>query len=303
VPLVSVVIPLYKSGPNLFKSIYSMLNQNINDVEVVVILNGSDTETENQMDSITHSKLKIFELKYASITDALNLGITQTNSEFIARQDADDWSSIDRFSHQINYLNLNKTCGVIGTWAYLQDERSKNIGILRKPVRPEDNRLLMNFENTIIHSSVMIRRKHLIDTGLYKDDKSKGYPEDLDLWLRILNKYEIANLPKLLHTYTLSEAGVSRIYDSANREKSAEILKTNRIKDDNTSKFHIIIDIVNIDIKQMSRNRIHLRTIFKSLKLLKKLGFSIINIYHLKFICKFLIKSLIVKTKNMKSLR
>ena len=285
-------------GSSLIRSVHSMLHQDFEDIEIIVVLNGSDIETQNQIKSIKNSKIKILELAEANITSALNLGISSSDSEFIARQDADDWSSSDRIGNQIKYLRYNKSCAVVGTSAYLRDEHSNILGTIQKPSSPADNRLIMNFENTLIHSSTMIRRQHLTEIGLYKDDGTEGYPEDLDLWLRILNKYEIANLPLLLHNYTLSEFGLSRIHESENRLKSINLLKTIKSSHKFRDEFNIIIEVVNCNMRVKSNKwnkLLKVRDIIKSLVLMKNLKFTIRNKSHRLLILKFVFKVVYIK--------
>ena len=56
----------------------------------------------------------------------------------------------------------------------------------------------------------MIRKTALKEVRLYSTDKSRQPPEDYELWSRIAQKYELANIPEILHAYREVPKSMSR---------------------------------------------------------------------------------------------
>jgi two-component sensor histidine kinase len=78
---------------------------------------------------------------------------------------------------------------------------------------PTDNgeiQIKLLFYNCFVHSSVMIRKAALDQSGLYPEDPNKFPPEDYDLWLRIAQHGEINNLQKVLLHYRELPHSISR---------------------------------------------------------------------------------------------
>jgi hypothetical protein len=66
------------------------------------------------------------------------------------------------------------------------------------------------FYNCFVHSSVMIRNATLNQCGVYPEDPEKFPPEDYDLWLRIAQVAQVANLPQMLLQYRELPGSISR---------------------------------------------------------------------------------------------
>ncbi len=56
----------------------------------------------------------------------------------------------------------------------------------------------------------MIRKKAFNEVGLYSTDKDRQPPEDYELWSRIARKYDLANIPEILHAYREVPKSMSR---------------------------------------------------------------------------------------------
>jgi glycosyltransferase involved in cell wall biosynthesis len=293
-PAIAVALPVTSSHKTIYKSINSIVNQEFKDYEIIIVLNGSDKETANEIDKFKNIKMKVLELSKPNLSNALNLAIEKSDSQFIARQDQDDWSYPDRFKKQIEYMKEKSQCAVLGSWAYLRAENDEIIRKLKKPVAIKLNRNLLNFQNTIIHSSALIRRDAIRKVGAYQIKSIKGFPEDLDLWLRISEIYDIGNYPEYLHNYYASKNGISRVQDEDFRKNTEIILRERYIRKFNVQEPKegiLLFKLItwNFDMLKNESNEWSIITVIRSIKILAKtLKYGIISSQSLIIILTFL---------------
>ena len=103
--LISVLLPVYNAESFLHRSILSILSQSYI-LRLSLLMMAQQTHLWKVAQSFTDDRLRIFSTPNRGLTSALNLGLTLANGNFIARQDADDFSP-DRFLQQLSFLNSN----------------------------------------------------------------------------------------------------------------------------------------------------------------------------------------------------
>ncbi len=137
--------------------------------------------------------------------------LTETDSTFVARMDADDVTLPGRFRAQ--RARLDRGADVVFTTYQVIDGRGRPTRRPSAPVAlsPRSGSLAMLIDCPYAHSTMMARRSAIVDAGGYRDAVS----EDLDLWLRVAaTEARIARLalPRLLlraHSSSVSaQAGV-----------------------------------------------------------------------------------------------
>ena len=197
--MISVVIPIRNAESSVKKSITSVLDQEIKDLEVLCVINGTSDNTEETIKSISDDRVKILHSD-PGIVPALNAGIRAAKGDFIARQDADDIWLPTKLVKQINFLKNNSNIDILGTQLKIVDGKGT---FLRNSHYPTENDQIcssvLSGVNAIGHPSVLYRRKVL--------DKCAGYfdlfpfAEDMDLWLRAMPWFRFANLNEELVIY------------------------------------------------------------------------------------------------------
>jgi glycosyltransferase involved in cell wall biosynthesis len=125
----AVLLPAYNAALYIKESIDSVLNQTYNDFDLYIFDDCSTDETANIIK--TYSDSRIFYLKNdhnIGITKTLNIGLNLLLSQFvyIVRMDADDWSYLERFQKQVEYLELNQKVVLCGTQGYWLKDMSQN---------------------------------------------------------------------------------------------------------------------------------------------------------------------------------
>ncbi|MDG4944791.1 glycosyltransferase family 2 protein [Weeksellaceae bacterium KMM 9713] len=111
--MISVIIPIYNSEKYLHQCINSVLEQDLEDIEVLLINDGStDTSAEICNDfAIKDPRVKVFHKTNSGVSSSRNLGIEKASKEWIAFVDSDDIVSKNYF----NELHINQNSDFIFT--------------------------------------------------------------------------------------------------------------------------------------------------------------------------------------------
>lgn len=94
-PKVSIIIPVYNSEKYIFKCIKSVLSQSYENIEIIVIDDGSIDSSYKILKTYQCEKLKIIQQQNKGVSVARNIGIENSTGEFIVFVDSDDWIEFD----------------------------------------------------------------------------------------------------------------------------------------------------------------------------------------------------------------
>jgi glycosyltransferase involved in cell wall biosynthesis len=210
-PRVSVLMPVYNGEAYLHPAVQSILDQSEPDFEFLIVDDGSTDQSRAILEEYAAKNpcIRILFRDHDGLVPALNYGISQARAPFIARMDADDIALPDRLIKQADMMEANPQIGVLGTHVQAIDADGRP---LRTFIPPVDHAALDAYHiergtPRMWHPSTMIRRDLLEALGGY----SAEYPycEDLDLWLRVAERTELAHLPEVLLQYRLHTGSVS----------------------------------------------------------------------------------------------
>lgn len=198
-PAISVLMTIYNGGRFLGPAVEGLLAQTFGDFELIAIENGSvDGSLEVMRAFAVHdSRVKLVELdKNIGRTPALILALSMARGEFVAVQDADDVSLLNRFEYQIAYLQAHQTCQLLGTWCRIIDESDAQVGIFHPAGDAETAFQTMAYSNVVAHSAAMYRRHSALTVGGYPVDLP--FSQDYGLWVRLMTLGGVAVLEEEL---------------------------------------------------------------------------------------------------------
>lgn len=207
----SVLMSAYNSAGYVGRTIDSVLNQSYKDFDFIIIENGS---TDNTRDIIRHyndPRIKVIELDgNIGLSGALNLGLKQSESRWIARIDSDDLWTEEKLEKQMHFLTQHQDYCLLASWVDYIDATDRKIGESREPLTSwELVKTKYNANKAVVfcHSSVIFDRADAMRVGGYH---GQFWPaEDADLWNRLLETGKMMQiLPLPLTLY--------RIYDGGN---------------------------------------------------------------------------------------
>lgn len=115
----SIIIPVYNTALYLKKCFDSVLNQNFNDFEALLIDDGSTDDSPRICDEYAKKdkRFKVFHVPNAGVSSARNLGLDKAQGEYIGFIDSDDYIHPDRYKLAIEVADKHKAdlvqCGIV----------------------------------------------------------------------------------------------------------------------------------------------------------------------------------------------
>ena len=209
-PKVSVLLPVFNADRYLRLAIDSILAQTFTDFELIIINDGSTDGSRQILESYVDPRIQLIHQANAGLPISLNRAIKLARGQYLARQDADDVSLPSRLSEQVHFLDAHPHCALLGTAAQIIEEDTLSQRTLSHPTDNGEIQIKLLFYNCFVHSSVMLRKTALDQSGLYPEDPNKFPPEDYDLWLRIAQHGNVNNLQKVLLHYRELPHSISR---------------------------------------------------------------------------------------------
>ncbi len=210
-PMVSVLLPVRDGLPYLPAAVDSILNQSYRNFELIVVDDGSLDKSREWIASraLQDPRIRLVANPGCGLVDALNYGTGLACGAYVARMDADDIAMPERFARQVAFLEANQHIAVLGTQVHHIDEKGDPCG--KTSAFPTDaaaiSAALLAKGCVIRHPTIMARRDALVAIGGYRS--ALVYAEDFDLWLRMAERYQLANLPDATLLYRLHANAIS----------------------------------------------------------------------------------------------
>ena len=211
--LVSVVIPTYNHAHFLGRALQSVLDQTYQNWEAIVIDNHSQDNTDEVVGRFVDPRINLLKIHNNGVIAASrNIGIRAAKGEWIAFLDSDDWwmpnklskcikmsnESVDFLYHDLTVVREKRS--ILGTLSLKSRQ-------LNKPVLVD----LLAGGNVIVNSSVVVRRRLLMEIGCIDEDRQMIGCEDYSAWLRIAQLSDnFTYVPKVLGYYLVHGNGISR---------------------------------------------------------------------------------------------
>lgn len=196
-PVLSVVIPAYNCENFLDEAISSVLNQSFQDLEIIVVNDGSTDNTTSVLDTF-RDRIRIINQSNKGKSEARNTGIEASSGDFVAFMDADDISHPDRFSSQVDFLGQNPDIGVVGSDVAIVDNRQQVKGFYHMPTRDLAIRwrslFMLPSYNIMARRELLVRTRCRFPTGI-------PYAEDYEFLVDLLKYSKAASIPKALLRY------------------------------------------------------------------------------------------------------
>jgi len=201
-PYISVIMPVLNAEKYVSEAINSILNQSFRNFEFLIIDDGSDDKSVKIIKSFNDPRIKLYARPRLGISEQLNFGIKNSNAELIARMDADDISDLSRLETQYDYIKAKRDLSLVGTNYCMIDEEGKVIIQKLLPEHPKEIEFMMPIFASVLHATVLIKRKVIVEIGGYNEESIYG--EDHELFLKLLlNGYRMYNIQKSLFKYRI----------------------------------------------------------------------------------------------------
>jgi hypothetical protein len=217
-------MPVYNAAEYLAAAIDSIAAQTFGDFEFLIVDDGSTDASPQILASYAERDKRITIIRSDAnrgLTDCLNQGLALARGAYIARMDGDDISLPERLARQVSFLEGNPRVGDCGTWIQTIGELGGRVE--RYPSSHADIRCELLFKDVLAHPSVMIRRSVLAEHGLAYDP-AFYQAQDYDLWVRVAEHAELANLPEVLLHYRMHQQQIGQ------RQQGTQVAAAGRVR-------------------------------------------------------------------------
>jgi len=203
-PKVAIVIPTFRRPENLVEVIRSLLDQPLVDMEIVVMDDGSDDDTEEKVSEFPDPRIRYFNLGKLGVPQIVNAGIVRTDAPYVMFLHDHDRIEPSLLVELSQALDRNPTaafafCGYIFRDSELNQEQER--WLLDLPELIDGTHFLHSVLMPRINSPVlalsMVRRSALHGELL---DPEIGACADVELWHRLASRNDVAYIRKpLIH--------------------------------------------------------------------------------------------------------
>lgn len=203
-PMVSILMPVYKTAPYLREAMDSILSQTFADYELIVLNDCSPDNADEILDTYSDSRIVRYKgEKNVGLSNILNVGIEMAQGKYIARMDSDDLSSPDRLQVQVDYLESHPEIDLVSVGMQLFGAKNE---VWVREQNPDKVKINALFHSPILHASSVWRRERFEENGLrFRQEMVPS--EDYDLWTRALVKgLKLVNLRQVLYKYRIHPA-------------------------------------------------------------------------------------------------
>jgi glycosyltransferase involved in cell wall biosynthesis len=207
----SIIMSCFNHGEFLPEAVGSVTNMKREDVELIVVDDGStDERTRKEMDTLSAHGIKVIRQENKGLGAARNSAVLASHGEYLFPLDADDRLRPGWIDRGIGILDSDPQAGVV-----YGDAQYFGTRIERCHVGPFDADRLLNWN--FIHCSALYRRSVWEQNNGYDHTMPIQGFEDWDFWLGALEHgWRFAYIPEVFFEYR--QAGGSMITRAAGFE-------------------------------------------------------------------------------------
>jgi len=242
--LVSVIIPAFNAARYLPATLQTVIRQDYENLEIIVIDDGSTDGTPEILDSLTDPRLRFIGTENSGgPSRPRNIGIRAAKGDYVCFCDADDLKCKGKIARQMRQISREPDLGLVFSDYGVIDDKGNQLRrsavaqhsfLDRIASRPTADgfrfhgtsayRWLMR-ANYIGTSSVVMPRRILAKVGGF--DETLFAAEDIDLWYRVARNYDIGFFPAVLHHYRRHAGSIS--CQNARRQMDSRIEVNRRL--------------------------------------------------------------------------
>jgi glycosyltransferase involved in cell wall biosynthesis len=200
---ISVVMCVFNGECFLREAVESILDQSFRDFEFIIINDGS-TDGSGALLEFYQKKdqrVRVYHQDNQGLVRSLNRGCELARGKYIARMDADDIAVNDRLARQFQFMEEHPDIGVLGGAAEVIDSSGKTLKISVNPADDSQIRTALLTDCPFWHPTILMRKSLFERVGGYREIVFGS--EDYDLWLRMADHGDLANLEAVLLRYRL----------------------------------------------------------------------------------------------------
>ena len=206
---VSIIMPCYNASKYLDKSLGSLINQTLKDIEIIVV---DDVSTDNSYEMLLDYQnrypelIKVFQIKKGNVSDARNFGLSKVEGEYFGFLDSDDYCELDTFESL--YVEAKaKDADICFANYYCTYEDHEDLIV--EPFYKNTKEMLVNVFTALWNK--------IYKTSVFKDNGitfSTSVNEDvMYLYMNAININRFAKVDKAFVHYVIRQGSLMHAYD------------------------------------------------------------------------------------------
>ena len=204
--LISVMMPTYNNAKYIKQAIESIYAQNYDNIEIIVVDDGSTDNTKGIVQQ--YKDIKYFYIEHKGISVARNTALEKSKGEYIAFLDSDDYWLPNKLNTQMQYFKDHPDCEIVFTKYenFFEDEK------LKTNKRAMHEKMMEKFLKQYLPSSVI--KKELFEKYGNFDENFSGV-EDTEFLYRLLKKGVSINhiIPEVFYVRRIHGKNVTLNYN------------------------------------------------------------------------------------------
>lgn len=186
---VSVIVPVYNVEDYLEKCLNSLINQTLEDIEIIVVNDGSPDQSQAIIDDFASrypSKIKAFKKENGGLSDARNFGLDVCTGQYIGFVDSDDYITTTMFAEMLKLAEKHDAEIVICNLQKVDENNKVTQKLPQIPNMPEKIELKNHF--SVFSDLSYFACNKLFKSELFHDKRFKKdiHFEDIQLIPQLL---------------------------------------------------------------------------------------------------------------------
>ena len=158
----SVIVPVYNVEKYLDKCLNSLVRQNVDDYEIIVVNDGTKDNSQKIIDKYVSeypNLVKSFIKENGGLSDARNYGVKRASGEYITFLDSDDYIEDDTYRNMLDIAYRDNLDLVVSDLEYVWEDESKDAFVKEGINRVSDNDLKNLFLSPLFSWNKMYKRE------------------------------------------------------------------------------------------------------------------------------------------------
>ncbi len=193
-PFFSIVVPTYNRASKILSTIESVIQQELDDWELIIVDDGSTDDTDQIVELIIDERIKYVQTVNRERAAARNVGIQHSKGHYITFLDSDDRLKIHHLKTARDFLIENSNVDFFRL-AYEVRDIAKNRIVSVSVVGGDLNEALIN-GNFLSCLGVFVR-KEVLTMYQFNEDRELSGCEDYELWLRLSCRFKLYGLNEI----------------------------------------------------------------------------------------------------------
>lgn len=217
-PLLSVIVPAFNCAEFIEESLASIFSQGVDDIEVVVVDDGS-TDATADIAAAFDPRIRVLNNDHGGPAAARNLAVANVRSELLAFLDADDIWLPGKLSAQLQYLAGHPDARIVyGGFRLWHADASGHFPPAASIDRSVQEGITPELSGWIYPELLLDSHIHIITAIIHRSvfdkvngfDGSFGKGSDYDFWIRASRHFPAYRLNRDLALYRIHAGGITK---------------------------------------------------------------------------------------------